>query len=590
TEPSIDLAAADVRRWLDERLPGHMVPEQFAVLDELPLTSNGKVDRAAVAAGPWWAEEQSEDEVAPPQGRMEELLGDLWLEFLPVERVTRTDNFFRCGGDSLIGTRLVARLGSVGVEGAELRGLFANPTLAGFAATLDFGATSAARFVAEPDARHDPFPVTDVQQAYLLGRRPEFTLGGVGCHFYVEFDSADVDVARLEQAWNTLIARHDMLRAVFDETGQQRVLATVPGFAIPVTEVAADEAEPALTRLRTEMSHRLFDPAQWPLFDVRAVRYGQRVRLGVGLDNLVLDALSVLILFTELNLLYDDPQAVLRPVGVTFRDYQMNTRPDPGELAAAREYWSSRLDRLPPAPDLPLAVDPVHITAPRFLRRQLHLDREHWGVITKRAREHEITPSALLLACYAEVLGAWSGRPDMTLTLTTFRRQEVHPDINNILGDFTSLLLVAYEPEPGTGLAARARALQEQMWRDLDHQAVSATWVLREMARRAGLAETSMPVVFTSALGVLDGLDTTAAADFAWGISQTPQVWLDHQVREYADGLAVNWDHVEGLFPPGVIDQMFGAYQAALDWLATGDWSAPLPVSGPARDIAPVSR
>ncbi|GAB3837167.1 hypothetical protein GCM10029963_01790 [Micromonospora andamanensis] len=279
---------------------------------------------------------------------MEELLGDLWLEFLPVERVTRTDNFFRCGGDSLIGTRLVARLGSLGVEGAELRGLFANPTLAGFAATLDFGATSAARFVAEPDARHDPFPVTDVQQAYLLGRRPEFTLGGVGCHFYVEFDSADVDVARLEQAWNTLIARHDMLRAVFDETGQQRVLATVPGFTIPVAEVAADEAEPALARLRTEMSHRLFDPAQWPLFDVRAVRYGQRVRLGVGLDNLVLDALSVLILFTELNLLYDDPQAVLRPVGVTFRDYQLNTRPEPGELAAAREYWRSRLDRLPP--------------------------------------------------------------------------------------------------------------------------------------------------------------------------------------------------------------------------------------------------
>ncbi|GAB4588358.1 amino acid adenylation domain-containing protein [Nocardia sp. IFM 10818] len=589
TEP----ADADLEQWLRERLPGHMIPEQFVTVAALPLTGNGKVDRAAVATVLARAQITGGPADAPPRGRMEELVAELWLELLPIEQTSRTDNFFRCGGDSLIGTRLVARLSALGITGAELRGLFANPTVAGFAATLAVGDTAAAAYEPDPDARFEPFPVTDVQRAYLIGRRPEFTLGGIGTHFYTEFDGEDIDLDRLEHAWNTLIERHDMLRTVFDGNERQWVRPEVERFVIPVADASADEADAVLAALREDMAHHTFEPGRWPLFDVRAVRYGSRVRIGVNLDNLIVDALSIFILLAELELLYQDPAARLRPVGITFRDYELNTRPTPDAVTAAREYWLELIDRLPPPPDLPLATDPAQIREPRFARRDTSIDRASWTRITERAREHEITPSALLLACYAEVLGAWSTRQDMTLTLTTFQRNPIHPDVDNILGEFTSLLLVAYDPDSDAGLAARARGLQEQMWRGLDHQAVSATWALREMARRAGAAEMSMPVVFTSALGVLDGLDTSAASAYAetsWEISHTPQVSLDLQVREYADGVAVSWDFVEGLFAAGVIDQMFTAYRAALDWLADGDWSAVMPVALPQRDSLPAWR
>ncbi|WP_225726907.1 MULTISPECIES: non-ribosomal peptide synthetase [unclassified Nocardia] len=583
----------ELERWVRDRLPGHMVPERFAVIEAVPLTANGKVDRGAVAALLTRAEVADEQVAEPPRGRLEELVAELWCELLPIERATRADNFFRCGGDSLIGTRLVARLSAAGVAGAELRGLFANPTLAGFAATLDFGPEASTGFEPDPATRYEPFPVTEVQRAYLLGRRPEFTLGGIGCQFYTEFDGAGIDLARLAGAWNALIARHDMLRAIFEaDNGSQRILPDVPEFTIPVVE-AAGAAETAFARLRAEMSRHTFDPTRWPLFDVRAVRDGDRVRIGIGLDNLILDALSILILFNELDRLYRDPTAPLEPVGITFRDYQRHTSPAPAELAAARDYWLSRIDDLPPAPELPLAVDPARVTTPRFARKQVQIDRTSWARITERAREYELTPSALLLACYAEVLGAWSARPEMTLTLTTFHRKAGHPDVDRLLGEFTSLLLVAYRPEPGTGLAVRARELQEQMWRGLDHQSVSATWVLRELARRAGAAEVSMPVVFTSALGVLDGVAATsefAFGEMSWSITQTPQVWLDLQVREYAEGVRVSWDYVEGLFEDGVLDRMFAAYRGALDWLATGDWAAALPLRVPQRDARPVPR
>ncbi|MEU7214974.1 non-ribosomal peptide synthetase [Nocardia iowensis] len=588
-EPATD----EVELWLRDRLPAHMVPEQFAVIAVLPLTPNGKVDRAAVATVLEQQDITTGQEAEPPRGRMEQLVAELWVELLPIDRATRTDNFFRCGGDSLIGTRLVARLGAAGIEGAELRGLFANPTLAGFAATLELGNANVVGFEPDPAARYDPFPVTDVQLAYLMGRRPEFTLGGIGCHFYSEFDGSDIDLARLQQAWNTLIERHDMLRTIFDGNVHQWVLPSVPEFVIEVTDADAADADTALAELREDMAHRTFEPGEWPLFDVRAVRYGDRVRIGVGLDNLIVDALSIFILFAELELLYWDPAAPLRPVGITFRDYELNTRPSAEDIAAARDYWLDLIDRLPPPPELPLAIEPGRIETPRFARRETHIDQASWARITERTREYEITPSALLLACYAEVLGAWSTQQDMTLTLTTFQRDPVHPDIDNILGEFTSLLLVAYEPEPGSGLAARARGLQEQIWRGLDHQAVSATWALREMGRRAGVAEVSMPVVFTSALGVLDGMDTSGASAFAevsWEISHTPQVSLDLQVREYADGVSVSWDFVEGLFADGVIDQMFAAYCAALDWVAGGDWATPLPLRLPQRNSLPIPR
>ncbi len=577
---------ADLDAWLRERLPAHMVPERFALLAALPLTPNGKVDRKAVAAVLAEVDAADTGAVEPPQGPVEELLAELWAELLNVAAPSRTDNFFRAGGDSLIGTRMVARLGQAGVAGAQLRGLFASPTLAGFAATLTLGAQSGG-MQADPAQRHAPFPVTEVQRAYLLGRRPEFTLGGIGCAYYAEFDCAELDLERFTAAWQTLVERHDMLRAVFRDNEHQQVLETVPPLHIPVRD-GGDVAQ-----MRELMSHHTFEPSQWPLFDVQGVRTGDRVRIGITLDNLIVDALSIFLLFDELDRLYTDPAAPLRPVGVTFRDYEMNNRPSAEQVAAAQEYWLGRLDELPPAPELPLAIDPGRIETPRFGRAETAIGRADWDRIGARARECELTPSAVLLAAYAEVLGAWCTRQDLTLVLTTFQRNALHPDVDNIIGEFTSLLLVAYQPERGAGLAANARRLQEQMWLGLDHHAAPATWVMRELARRAGVAEMSMPVVFTSALGVVEGIEAVsdgAYGELVYSITQTPQVQLDLQVREYADSVSVSWDFVEGLFPDGLVEQMFDAYCAALEWLAQTDWQQDLPVRLPRRELPPVTR
>jgi yersiniabactin nonribosomal peptide synthetase len=346
----------------------------------------------------------------------------------------------------------------------------------------------------------------------------------------------------------------------------------------------ADRLEP----LREQLSHRVPDPGSWPLIDVQAVHYDGRTRIAFSFDYIVLDALSIVIFFSELSTLYRDLDTALPALGVSFRDYVLGAAPADADLAAAMAYWRGRLDTLAPAAQLPLAVDPATLTSPTFRRRERSLSPQQWAAITNRAREHRLTPAGVLATAYAEVLSAFSGQDELTLNLTMFQRREVHPDIGAILGDFTSLLLAGYRADPAGGWLATAQRLQQDLWEGLEHNAVSALWVLRELARSRQSGTVGMPVVFTSALGVASDLVNMRFpfGDLTWGISQTPQVWLDNQVMERDGGLTYNWDSVDDLFPAGLVDAMFEAYHQLLCWLADGDWTRPLPDLLPAPQRA----
>ncbi|WP_207386599.1 non-ribosomal peptide synthetase [Protofrankia symbiont of Coriaria ruscifolia] len=605
--------AGELADWLRDRLPAAMRPDHLVVLPNLPLSGNGKLDRSALATELTARVDGRPAGTDPPRSDVERALAVIWSNLLGVDTVDRTDSFFTLGGDSLLATTLLGRLRAAGLAGARLADLFATPTLASFAAGLQFvdpaeaptakdaddldcagsapraeDASAIRPLVADEDRRHEPFPPTDVQRAYWVGRDSRLPLGGVGTWHYSEFDAAevDLDLGRLERAWNILVARHEMLRAVFDEDGHQRILPTTPPVRIDLTDVTDNEAQVALAQARADRSHRQVDLTRWPLFEVGAVRYRTggrtRLRLTVGLDYIVFDALSIMTLFTELDRIYHTPDGqdpALPPVQVSFRDYVTQVRPEAHAVEADQAHWRKRLADLPPAPRLPTALDPAQISSPRFTRQQHWLPPASWNALRNCARAHGLTPSTVLLAAYAEVLGAWSDSPDLTVILTLFNRQDVHPHIHRILGDFTTLSLADYRPDMDGNWLAAAADLQRRLGADLDHRDVSPTWLLRELARATGGMQT-MPVVFTSAIGVGDGVSMDLSDGFpeqVHGISTAPQVCLDNQVLSVRGGLQVSWDSVEGLLRPGVCEAMFDAYIHLLAWLADHDWSAPPP-------------
>ncbi|MFD2235075.1 amino acid adenylation domain-containing protein [Phaeospirillum tilakii] len=576
-----------VRAGLGDRLPDYMVPATLVVRDALPLSANGKVDRAALAAalaGLATVPPAAGDD--PPRGELERRVAAVWSAVLGQERVDRGDDFFLLGGDSLLATRAVARLRQEGLTADHpLRLLFARPVLAEFAAGLtEASSLPAVTPVREDDAeRAAPFPLTEVQQAYLTGQKSGLPLS-CGTTYALEFDGNDVDLDRLAAAWNRLVRRHEMLRAVVTEDGRQRILPEVPPVTISVEDApGADEAAASL-RLMTRWEQRATGARPgWPPFDLHAVRYGQgRCRFGLAVDYLLLDGFSVKLLLGELVALVRDPAAVLPPLRLSFRDYVLQVRPDAETVARDEAYWRGRLDDLPPAPDLPLATDPAAIAAARFCRRETRLAADRWRPLRARAREFGLTPSALLLTVYAATLAQWSGGEALTLNLTLFDRHDVHPDIHRVLGDFTTLAPVAFHPQPGASLLDLARRTRAELAEVLEYRSVSSIWVQRERGRRIGRTA-ALPVVFTSTLGladdVMDDLPPGFPALAAGGISETPQVWLDHQVSELNDELRLTWDAVDGLFPAGLLDEMVAAHHRWLETLAADatSWSRPIP-------------
>lgn len=441
--------------------------------------------------------------------------------------------------------------------------------------------------VPNPEERHQPFPLTDVQYAYWIGRNEAFELGNVANHLYSEIEIVDLDLERINQAWQRLIDRHDMLRVIVQPNGQQRILKQVPPYEIEVLDLRGNNAEmlaSQLAEIRDHMSHQVLSTDQWPLFEIRAAQLNEnKVRLFLSFDVLIADAGSFQILRQELAELIQNPEISLTPLKLSFRDYVLAeiALQNSQQYRRSLDYWQSRLTTLPPSPELPLEKNLAAVKHPHFVRRSGKLDPDTWERLKSKAAKAGVTPSGIVLAAYAEILTLWSKSPRFTINLTLFNRLPMHPEVNKIVGDFTSTSLLAVDNSGQGTFEVRVRRIQDQLWDDLDHRYVSGVQVLRELARiKERVSGALMPVVFTSTLTQNPLSEQSSAMDWlsesVYNVNQTSQAYLDNQVSEAAGALVFNWDAVEELFPSGLLDDMFVAYGNFLESLANSDefWQA----------------
>lgn len=591
--------------FLQEKLPEYMIPSAFITLDTLPLTSNGKVNRKALPEPDQEIDRQQE--YIAPRTTTEETIANIFADILGVQQIGIEDNFFELGGHSLLATQLIAQLREAFTLDIPLRTLFASPTVAQLEQEIaqiqtdhsgEIAATTLPTVVPNPEDKYKPFPLTDIQQAYWLGRNQNFDLGNIATHGYIEVDFVDLDLPKLNQAWQKLIEYHDMLRVIILDSGEQQILEQVPAYEIEQLDLHSQSPaaiEKQLKVIREQMSHEVLPADRFPLFKIRATKYDEtKTRLHISFDALIADAWSLSLLGQQWQQLYKDPESVLPTLEISFRDYVLTelSLKDTTQYQQAKEYWFNR--HLPPAPELPFAVHPATITQPKFKRHTARLERSQWQQLKQRAIAADLTPSALLLTGFADILNYWSKSPNFTLNLTLFNRFPLHPQVDRLVGDFTSLTLLEVDCSLAKSFSDRACRLQQQLWQDLDRNYVSGVEVQRELRRQRGNTQ-PMGVVFTSTLG-LDSLMEDSASLNSWGelaysISQTPQVWLDHQVSEEEEALVFNWDVVEQIFPSGLIEDMFASYCNWLQQLASSDraWSETRPKLLPPKQLATIN-
>ncbi|MEV2271944.1 SDR family NAD(P)-dependent oxidoreductase [Nonomuraea africana] len=505
----------------------------------------------------------------------ERAVAEVWSELFGAPVADPDADFFSLGGHSLLAVRMLAALGErFGVQ-PGMRDLLASPTVAGIAKLIESARPQErtaeenlpSGMVVDPSGT---FPMTRVQHAYWVGRDGGYRWGDLPCHFYLEYDCPGLDLDRYEQAWNRVVTRHPMLRAVTTPEGEFRVLESLPRYRIRVHDLASMTEErraERLAALRERLSTKPGPPDRWPLAQIQAARLpGGVVRLFIGVDVLVCDAASWWIIESELHTLYRDPDTTLPRLDL-----------HPATCVAALErqderaalYWRERLDTLPGPPRLPVG-DPAG-TSPRFVRRAVRLDRDEWAALRMAAAHHRVTPAAVLLTVYTDVLARWAGSAGFCVTLTLFDRPPIHPHVNRVVGDFTSLLLHEVPATPAATFAERAAATQARMFDDLDHRGFSALDVLTEQAARTGELR-PVPVVFTSALGVADMVGGEEGLEWAgeqvYAVSQTPQTWLDHQVLEHDGELRLQWDALDGVLPGDELEALIAEHAARVRELA----------------------
>ncbi|TXS46427.1 amino acid adenylation domain-containing protein [Streptomyces sp. uw30] len=447
---------------------------------------------------------------------------------------------------------------------------------------------------ARPEPR-EPFPLAVMQHAYWIGRGDETTLGSVAAHLYVEFDGAGVDPDRLDEAVRALAARHGMLRARFTDDGRQQILPDLAGPATTVHDLRTPDARTVADRLeevRHAASHARLDIAAGEVFSVQlSLLPDGTSRLHVDVDMLAADALSYRVLLSDLAKLYENPGAALPPIRTSYPEY-LEERADVRRLSReqARQWWQRRIPELPSAPELPLVPEAERTDPTRVTRRHHWLPPQEKRRLTARAHQHGLTPAMAVATAFSEVLAAWSGQPRFLLNVPMFDRRGSHPDVDLLVGDFTSSVLLDVDLAESGSFTEHARRLQDRMHTDAAQSDYSGVEVLRDLSRYNG-EQVLAPVVFTSALNLGELFDAGVRQSFGkpvWIISQGPQVLLDAQVTEVDGGLLVNWDVREDAFPAGMVDAMFAAFHGLVTRLGTDRavWEQPVPALLPAEQTA----
>ena len=427
-----------------------------------------------------------------------------------------------------------------------------------------------------PGSYTNPFPLTEVQQAYWLGRNPVFELSDVTVHGYMEYDCNDLNINRLEAAWNKLIQAHDALRIVIFKDGQQCGLDDVEYYKFNYVNAdgkSLEEVEALYNAFRARLSGQAFDAQKWPLFEIACIERDGHVRLYVSIDGLILDAWSAQLLFDQWGHLYKDINYTIKKSEIRFRDYvfYLEGLSHSEIYQVHKEYWLNKSDNFPSAPKIPTQeISVKKIKNYEFKRLSRTWDERQWQKLKKLAHAQGFTPTSLLLSIFSEILFYWSNQERFAITLTLFNRLPVHPDINNIAGDFTALILldIDYTQHLFTSFLSRTKAVHTKLWNNLEHRLFGGIPFLRHLAstRKQKMSEVTPPIVFTALLGEDESIDMPHfMKNEVYSITQTPQIWLDFKAYKKHGQLVIDWDYLDEIFPADQISQMFSAFVKTVD-------------------------
>ncbi|MDV8075435.1 amino acid adenylation domain-containing protein [Rhodococcus sp. IEGM 1370] len=442
--PAMNIDVDQVRASVADTLPRYMIPAAMMILEEFPLNTSGKLDRKSLPAP-----EFATVEFRAPSNPIEEIVAGVFADVLGIDRIGLDDDFFALGGNSLVATQLVSRLGAALDSRVAVRTLFEASTVQALAARVESNTGGRVALTALP--RPDRIPLSMAQQRmWFLNRlEPESAVNNIPAAVRL---SGTIDVSALTAAIDDVVARHEILRTVYPEsagTGIQVILPVDAG-RVDFEMRSIDESEvfAAVVSIVTEG----FDVTRVSPVRIRLLEIGDREHILVVIaHHIAADGFSMNPLMRDVVTAYvaraggDAPQWT--PLAVQYADYTLWQRQvlgssdDPGSLISTQEsYWRSALSGLPEVLELPTDRARPSVASGRGGSHTIVLDEQTSAAIDRLAAQRGSTAFMVVHAALAVLLSRLSGSADVVVGTPVAGRGEAVLD--DVIGMFVNTLVL----------------------------------------------------------------------------------------------------------------------------------------------------
>ena len=491
-----------LRRYLQERLPEYMIPGQIIVLEHLPLSPNGKLDRRALLA-PEVSSSEARDVIVAARTPVEEAIAEFWREVLGSEQVDIHENFFALGGHSLLAAQVMSRVQAVFQIGLGVRNLFEAPTVAGLAQRVEqllLTGKGVEKPPLVPVPRNGDLPLSFAQQRLWLIDQVE-----PGNTAYIIVNTRRlhgfVNTSALERSFEALVQRHESLRTTFHIYEGEPVQCIHPAGAhcLPVIDIcglAPEIAGAERRRLMVQLAQYPFDLSHGPLLRTWLLHVeAEEYLVLLTMHHIISDGWSNEILFREMATLYRAFNAgqpsPLRPLPVQYADYAVWQRQwlRGAVLEAHLSYWLRQLSGMQPL-ILPTDRSSSSTQGLRGSIRSFVLSRELSRALIALGRQEGTTLFMTLLAAFQVLFFCYSGQQDIIVGADIAGRNQVETE--SLIGFFINLLLLRINLTGTPSFREVLRREREIVLQAYTYQDMPYDLLVEKLVNRQGISNSSL--------------------------------------------------------------------------------------------------
>jgi amino acid adenylation domain-containing protein/non-ribosomal peptide synthase protein (TIGR01720 family) len=477
----------DIRLFAVKRLATFKVPQQVHIVEDLPESSTGKLQRLGLAerlglTAPGPAQGATHRGNAAPRTPMEELLAGLWAQVLSVDCVGIGDNFFQLGGDSILATQLISRIREVMRVELSFRSFFDTPTIVGMARSIEVARQTMADLKVpplQPVPRGGPLPLSFAQQRMWFLEQLEPSRAVYNLPLAWRF-TGDLNVSALEQSVGEIVRRHEILRTTFPSVDGQPMQMIAPELALPLLVVDLQslletEREAAVQRLAAEEAQRPFDLVHGPLVRATLLRMsGEDHVLLLILHHIIFDDWSAMVFWRELATLYTAICTAQPPslpaLPLQYADFAVWQRQWLyGEVLEAQlAYWKQQLGDTLPVLELPTDRPRPLVQTFQGARQSLVLQASLTAALKALSQREGVTSFMMLVTAFQTLLYHYTGQTDLVVGTPLAGRTRVETE--GLLGFFVNTLVLRADLSGNPRFRELLSQVREVTLKAYDHQ------------------------------------------------------------------------------------------------------------------------